>query len=95
MADMISLDSVVCLSRYQASRELGDELVILDFKKGFYFGLNQVGARIWALLGEPTRVTEIRSRLLEEFAVDAEICEDDLLRLLEDLLARDLIEVVR
>jgi coenzyme PQQ synthesis protein D (PqqD) len=68
--------------------------VVLDFKKGCYFGLSQVAARTWALLGEPKRVTDIRARLLKEFDVDPEVCERDLLALLEDLRARDLIEVV-
>jgi hypothetical protein len=91
---MISLESVVVVSSRQASRVLGDETVILDNQSGTYFSLSAVGARIWSLLSDPRRVQDLKAAILDEFEVDPQTCERDLLALLETLSARALIEVV-
>jgi hypothetical protein len=77
----------------QVSSQLGDETVILQLEDGVYYGLDPVGTRIWALLQEPRRIADIRDRIIEEYEVDPERCERDLLGLLDDLLGRRLIEL--
>ena len=89
----ITLDSVVSPVQEQVSCELSDEVVILNMRNGEYFGLNPVGARIWELLQSQVSVQEILDRLLEEYPdVDRETCTEDLLGLLDDLAAAELIE---
>lgn len=90
----ISLQSRVVAAPHQMSAELSGEYVILNLARGMYFGLDRVGARIWALLQEPRTVTQIRDLILEEYDVDPERCESDLLKLLEDLEQQQLINVV-
>ena len=68
-------------------------MVILNLDSGMYFGLNAVGARIWNLIQEPRSVQDIRDLLLEEYEVDPERCENDLLALLHGLAAEGLAEV--
>jgi hypothetical protein len=58
-----------------------------------YYGLDAVGARIWSLIQEPRTVNEIRDILLEEYEVEPERCERDLLALLQKLADEGLIEV--
>jgi coenzyme PQQ synthesis protein D (PqqD) len=94
VSNSFSFHSIVTASRQQASRQLGEETVILHFTRGMYFGLNAVGARVWALLETPTRVSDIHAAILEEFDVDSETCARDVLALLEQLSDRELIEVV-
>ena len=67
--------------------------MILNLDSGMYFGLNAVGARIWNLIQEPRTVRDIRDLLLEEYEVDRERCENDLLALLDRLAAEGLAEV--
>jgi hypothetical protein len=86
-------DAVAVAAARQVSSQLGDETVILQLDDGVYYGLDPVGTRIWALLHEPRSVAEIRDRIIEEYEVDPERCERDLVRLLEDLLGRRLIEL--
>ena len=93
MERMLSGRSTVVAVKEQASCNLADEVVILNLKAGVYFGLNPVAARIWNLIREPKTVHEIRDAILEEYDVDAERCEGDLLVLLRDLAAKELIEV--
>ena len=77
----------------QVSSDLGGEVAILDLKAGVYYGLDAVGARIWSLIQEPRTVNEIRDILLEEYEVEPERCERDLLVLLQRLADEGLIEV--
>lgn len=70
----------------------GDELVMLDPEAGRYFGLDPVGRRIWELLERPTTVSALCSALMTDFAVDAETCQGDVLRLLEQLAAAELLD---
>ncbi|MEA5507532.1 PqqD family peptide modification chaperone [Halotia wernerae UHCC 0503] len=85
--------SVVVADREQIFSDIGGEAVILHLKTGIYHGLNEIGARIWTLIQEPKSVKDIQHILLEEYEVEVERCDRDLIALLKDLLAAGLIEV--
>jgi hypothetical protein len=55
--------------------------------------VNPIGARIWTLLKEPRSVLQLRDTLLSEYDVDENLCERDLLILLEKMKSEGLIEV--
>jgi hypothetical protein len=90
---VVSGGSTVVAAKNQVSSDLGGEVAILDLKAGVYYGLDAVGARIWSLIQEPRTVNEIRDILLEEYEVEPERCERDLLALLQKLADEGLIEV--
>ena len=85
--------STVVAVKDQVSADLAGEAVILNLKSGVYYGLNEVGARIWQLLQEPRIVAAIRDTLLEEYEVDRDSCDRDLLAVLQELATAELIEV--
>jgi len=89
----VSETSIVAAVKEQASCDLEGEAVILNLKSGLYHGLNPVGARVWELVQEPTKVNAIRDTLTAEYDVDAQTCTRDLLAVLEDMLGAGLIEV--
>ena len=89
----ITLDAVVVASSEQVHRKLGDEAVILGLSRGTYYGLDEVGLRVWELLQQPVGVSAIRDRLLAEYEVDPARCEEDLLAFLGELLEQQLIEL--
>jgi hypothetical protein len=78
----ITMDSTVVVAKEQMSCGLDDEAVILSIKKGVYYSLNPCGNRIWSLIQKPVKVGKVRDILLEEFDIDKETCEKDLLSLL-------------
>jgi hypothetical protein len=90
---VVSGGSTVVAAKDQVSSDLGGEVAILDLKAGVYYGLDAVGARIWSLIQEPRTVNEILNILLEEYEVEPERCERDLLVLLQRLAEEGLIEV--
>jgi Coenzyme PQQ synthesis protein D (PqqD) len=89
----LSGHSTVVAVKQQVSSDLDDEAVILHLKAGVYYGLDSVGARIWALIQEPKTVDEIKDAILNEYDVEPDQCERDVLALLQELAAEDLIEV--
>jgi hypothetical protein len=89
-----SRDSCVVVSDEQVSTSLGDETVILGMRDGTYYGLDAVGSRVWALVASPRRVSELVQAITEEFDVSPDRCERDLIALLEELSARELVREV-
>lgn len=67
------------------------ESVLLDLRSQKYFGLNEVGTRVWTLLRETGDAQSIRDRLLAEYAVPEHQLDADLNDLLGRLLAAGLV----
>jgi hypothetical protein len=89
----LSVHSIVVAASEQVSCPLGEESAILNLKNSMYYGMNPVGTRIWTLLKEPRSVQQLRDALLNEYDVDAALCERDLLDLLGKMKSEGLIEV--
>jgi hypothetical protein len=89
----VTLSSVAVVSNELVSANLDGEVVILGFKSGSYFGLDQVGVFVWDLLQQPRKVSDIRDAIFEQYDVELAQCERDLLALLVDLVDRQLIEI--
>lgn len=90
----VTQQSTVVASERQVSSDLGGEAVVLHLESGVYYGLNEVGAAIWAFIREPRAVKEIQDRVMGEFAVDAERCQQDVVAILQEFQAEGLIEVL-
>jgi hypothetical protein len=90
---LASLDSIAVVSGELVSANLDGEVVILGFKSGSYYSLDQVGAFVWDLLQMPQKVSMIRDSILNEYDIDVQRCEQDLLNLLNDLADKGLIEI--
>jgi hypothetical protein len=90
----LSANTIVVASTEQVSCAVGEESVILGLQNSVYYGVNPVGASIWKLLQRKRSVAELRDAVLEEYDVEKERCERDLLELLEKMQAEGLIEVV-
>jgi len=73
------------------SQTIDREAVLLDLKNELYYGLNEVGARIWQLLQEDNSLEQIKEVLLEEYDVDEAQLQKDLEKLVSALKQADLI----
>ena len=73
------------------SRTLDGEAVLLDLKSGTYFGLNDVGTKIWEIIAQGATIAEIRTLVLATFEVDEPTASRDLEDLLAELDKRSLI----
>lgn len=75
------------------SSTLDDQSVILHVGSGKYFGLNEVGQFVWQRIHEPVTVGDLCDAVLQEYAVDAGQCEQDVIALLTTLAEKGLVEV--
>jgi hypothetical protein len=89
----ISERSTVIAAKDQVSSDLGGEVAILDLTGGVYYGLDEVGARIWELIQEPIAVDQIQATLVEEYAADRTRIRRDVLAFLQRLADEELVEV--
>ena len=88
----LSLDTIVCARANQVSSRVGDEMVILDLDSSLYYSLEPVGARIFELIQQPTRLDAVLDTMIAEFEVDVETARADLLALVGTLVTRKLVE---
>lgn len=73
--------------------EFGEELIVLSLRDGVYYGLEDVGARIWKLLQEPITMAAICDTLASEYDIARAHCEQDVRALLGELAAKGLVEI--
>ena len=73
------------------AKMVGSEMVLLDYDRGIYYGLNPVGARVWQLLSDGEASDRIIELLADEYDVARETLEADVTALLRDLEAKGLV----
>ena len=75
------------------SQEVNGETVLLDLEGESYFGLNEVGTRIWQLLKDELNIGLVLDTLDGEYDVSREQLEIDVAKLLGSLEESGLIKL--
>jgi hypothetical protein len=73
------------------TRELDDELIVLDLNQGEYYSLNSSGAQIWKALEAGHGVDWIRDEVVSHWPIAPEEGMAMVSMVLQDLLQRGLI----
>ena len=81
----MNLNQNITLSPEVISQEVSGETVLLDLESENYFGLDEVGTRIWQLIKETNDLTAIYQTLLTEYDVSEERLQQDLDTLLGEI----------
>ena len=81
----MNLNQTVTLSPEVISQEVSGETVLLDLDSENYFGLDEVGTRIWQLIKETSDLQVIYNTLLKEYEVEEERLQTDLDALLGEI----------
>jgi hypothetical protein len=73
-------------------RKIGDECILVPISRraediNYFYTLNEVAARIWDNLDGSTTGEDTRDRILQEWEVDPQTAEDDLVEFLQQLLS--------
>jgi len=93
ISDQLTLNAIIRRSDALLSTSLGDDVVMMDIEQGAYYGLEAVAARIWALTEQPVSVGSLCERLVTEYQISPEQCQQEVLTFLGDLLARRIVQV--
>lgn len=72
---------------------LQEESVILNLDSERYYGLDDVGTRMFSVLTASDSIEAAYQTLLEEYTVDREALKEDLVSLIDKLLEQGLVEV--
>ena len=91
---MVTEQSMVVAAPDLTTAYLDGEAVILDVNSGQYYGLNEVGARIFELVEQPSSVDRIIGLLTDEYSVQGDDVKADLLAFLNDMAKKELIQIV-
>jgi hypothetical protein len=92
--DAISLESVIERDDEPIAAKVDEEVVMLSARAQAYFGLGDIGSRIWSMLDRPRRAADICDELVNTYDVERSTCERDVLAFLGDLLNERLIRIV-
>lgn len=90
---MIDYNQQVSIPSHVIYRELQGESVLLNLDSERYFGLDQIGTRIWEVLAESETILMAYQTLLEEYDVEPEIIKQDIDKLNQNLLDQGLVVV--
>jgi hypothetical protein len=74
-------------------QQLDDETVLLELSTETYYGLDEVGTRVWQLLKDHRTIDPIVAALMAEYEVDEGTLRADVERLVGELAAVGLIQV--
>ncbi|MBN1920473.1 MAG: PqqD family protein [Anaerolineae bacterium] len=88
---MLTLDSVVRTVAGVATRESGNELVVVSPAQGKYLVLNQTGATVFRLLDGKASLQDIAMQLCQKHQAPLEKAQADVLALVEQLLERGVV----
>jgi hypothetical protein len=87
------LDRKLQIPRHVLSQAVQDETVLLDLKQERYYGLDDVGSRVWALISAGVATSQLTECLMREYDVDERRLRSDLAALLDELVVAGLLEV--
>lgn len=90
MTDLLPNDRFT-ISPSVRTRELDDELIVLDLDQGEYFSLNGTGREVWNALGQGADLATVEREVCAHWPIPADDAGPMLTGLVRDLLDRGLI----
>ena len=89
----MNLEHKVIFAETVFAQEVDGEMVLLDMESENYFGLDEVGTSIWQAMQENETLQEVFEALLEQYEVEEEMLENDLLVFVGKLVESGLVKV--
>ncbi|MCL4672321.1 MAG: lasso peptide biosynthesis PqqD family chaperone [Sphingomonadaceae bacterium] len=73
--------------------EMDGDLVMMSIERGEYYGVGEVGTRIWELIERPQTLAELVAALCSEFEIGEAQCRSDIVAFLGELESNGLVVV--
>jgi hypothetical protein len=86
-SDRVKIPDDVLISKLQ------EESVILNLDNERYYGLDDVGTRFLSVLTSSDSIEAAYETLVREYDVEGQVLRQDLLQLVEELVAQGLIQI--
>ncbi|MFT9601158.1 lasso peptide biosynthesis PqqD family chaperone [Mesobacillus sp.] len=89
----LSIESMINRNAGFFASDMGGEKVLLSVDNGKYYNLGEIGGQIWDLIESKCSVNNLIESLTNEFTVEKDQCELQVLKFLESLYKEGLIEI--
>ena len=90
-ANTVTLQSVISRNPVIIHSAMDDEVVMMSVDQGLFFGVDKIGTHIWNILETPAKVEELIEKLVDHYDVEPELCKNDTLLFLNDMLLKKVI----
>jgi hypothetical protein len=87
----LSFEQKVIVSDDVLFQILAGETVLLNMETEQYFALNEIGSKIWELISKEKNISEVFTKLLNEYEVEYETLKNDFSSLLLKMESKKLI----
>lgn len=87
----ITKDTIVRRSDDLLVSNVDSETILLSLEQNNFYGMNEVGTRIWDLLESPQSVSALCERLDDEFNVSVDKCQEEVIKFIKSLTADKLV----
>lgn len=88
---MIDYSKQITIPEHVQYREVDDSAVIINLNNEQYYGLNEVGTRVWQVLTSSESIQKAFETLLEEYDVEEDRLKEDLQKLLIEFKEQGLV----
>lgn len=92
MSQNTLLEKVFVQSKGNIVSDMDGEKVMLSIAKGKYYNLGEVGGDIWELMKEPISIEQIIASLMEQYDVEADVCQEQVVSFIAHLVEEGVIE---
>ena len=90
-ASVLSKNKVITQNQGNIVSDMDGELVMLSIEKGNYYNLGVLGGEIWNLIEKPIIISDLLDKLISQYDVSQQECEEEVLSFLSDLYNEGLI----
>ncbi|MFJ7756090.1 lasso peptide biosynthesis PqqD family chaperone [Peribacillus muralis] len=90
-SSIVSKNNVITQKKGNIVSDMDGETVMLSIEKGNYYNLGILGGVIWSLIEEPIKVDDLIGKLMSEYEVQQQECEEEVLSFIYSLYNEDLI----
>jgi hypothetical protein len=73
--------------------DMGGEKVMMSIENGNYYNLGEIGGIIWDQMEKPIKISKLTVNLSNEYDIEKEECEKQVLSFLESLRKENLIQI--
>jgi ornithine carbamoyltransferase len=87
----LSLPQKVKISDHILFQEIAEEFVLLNMETEKYYGLDEVGAKVWEILKEEEETDKLINMLLMEYNVDEQTLRNHIAILFESMKSENIL----
>lgn len=93
MINYLGLNSIISRNEDLVSSDLDDGLVMMSLENNSYYGLDNIGKRVWEIIEEKKTFQNIVNIILLEYDVSEKECIEDLKDLFDKFQKENIITI--